>query len=133
MNIRPFIELPEKNLEAFAEERIDLVLGRFADRIAHFDIHVRAEHSTHGAEEYLCTCDVKLHPRGTIHVHANESSAQNAIIAAVHRAETVLAKTVDRGHRSKAVRHNGGGVRHLNDALDSEDPSEDASLNVSEE
>ncbi len=123
MEIRAFIEDPDASVEAYARERVELVIGRFADRIGHVDMHLACENSRHGNDEFLCTFDIKLTPRGIIHVSAKNETSRSAIVKAVHRAESALAKVVDRGHRSRSVRHNGGGVRHLSDSLDSVAPA----------
>ena len=118
MDIRTFIEVPGEDIEAYARDRIELVMGRFTERIAHVDMHL-AKSNTHDSDnDHLCTFDVKLVPRGTIHVSANNGTARSAVVKAAHRAETALAKAVDRGHRSRNVRHQGGGVRHLGEQLD---------------
>ena len=125
MEIRAFIEDSSSDIESFIRERVELVIGRFSDRIAHVDVHVAQEHSSHGGAEYVCTFDLKMLPRGVVHVSANNDSPQSAIVKAVHRAETAVAKTVDRGHRSRSARHNGEGIRHLSDNLESTEPISD--------
>lgn len=94
-------------------DRLELVVGRFAERIGHIDVHVIDENNMKGGEDKICTIDIKLTPRGQLHVRAKHDNLYRAIVKAVHRAETVVAKAVDRGHRGLEVRHRHGGIRNL--------------------
>jgi ribosomal subunit interface protein len=102
-----------RKLEEYARQRLQLVLGRFDERLSAIDVHLRDENAQKGGRDKTCSIDARLIPRGTLHVHATEHDMYEAILKAVHRLETVVAKTVDRGHRSKAIRHQQGGVRHI--------------------
>ena len=100
-------------VEEYARGRLDLVVGRFQDRLSSIDVHVRDDNAQKGGLDKTCSIDARLIPRGTLHVQATERDIYEAIVKAVHRLETVIAKTVDRGHRSAAVRHGEGGARHV--------------------
>lgn len=100
-------------VEAYARDRLELVMGRFADRVSHVDVHVIDENGTKGGCDKTCTIDMKLIPRGQLHVRAKHDDLYSAIAKAIHRAETVVAKAVDKGHRGQEVRHKQGGIRHL--------------------
>lgn len=107
------------DIERYARERLDLVIGRFADRISHVELHVVDENGTKGGEDKICTIDIKLVPRGQLHVRARNENLYSAIVKAVHRAETVVAKAVDKGHRGHEVRHRHGGIRNIPVGLES--------------
>lgn len=95
-------------LDGYVRDRLDLVVGRFRDRIAHVDVRIIDENDGKGGEDKACSIDIKLAPRGQLHVQARNADVYAAVVKAVHRAETVLAKTVDRGHRGRVVRHRQG-------------------------
>lgn len=100
-------------IETSVCDRLELVVGRFSDRIAHLDVHIRDENGLKGGGLKTCTIDIKLDPRGQLHVQAKHENLYAAIGKAIHRAETVIAKAVDRGHRGHEVRHQRGGVKQL--------------------
>lgn len=100
-------------IEDYARDRIDLVVGRFADRISRVDLHVLDENAGKGGEDKVCTIDIKLVPRGQVHVRAKNGNVYAAIVKAIHRAETVIAKAVDRNNRGHEIRHRNGGIRNL--------------------
>lgn len=118
MDIQTFVEVSEAGVETYVRTRIELVIGRFAERIARVHTHVSQETSHECNEHYLCTCEIKLASHGLIYVSAKHATVEGAVLRAVHRAETALAKTIDRGYRARRVRHNGGGLRHLSENLD---------------
>ena len=100
-------------IEAYARDRLDLVVGRFADRISRVDVRVIDENAGKGGEDKVCTIDIKLVPRGQVHVRAKNGNMYAAIVKAIHRAETVIAKSVDRNNRGHEIRHRSGGIRNL--------------------
>lgn len=100
-------------VDTYIRDRLELVIGRFADRIGHIDVHVIDENKDKGGEDKICTIDIKLTPRGQLHVRAKHVNLYSAIVKAIHRAEVVVAKAVDKGHRGHDVRHRHGGIRHL--------------------
>jgi putative sigma-54 modulation protein len=113
MKINVINKKRNSRVESYVRERLELVVGRFADRISHVDVHVVDENGVKGGEDKICTIDIKLIPRGQLHVRAKNQDLYAAIVKAVHRAETVVAKTVDKGHRGHEVRHQHGGVRNI--------------------
>jgi len=102
-----------RRVDNYIRDRLDLVVGRFAERIGHIDVHVIDENNGKGGEDKICTIDLKLTPRGQLHVRAKHLNLYSAIVKAVHRAEKVVAKAVDKGHRGLQVRHRQGGIRNL--------------------
>lgn len=100
-------------IDNYVRDRIELVVGRFAERIGHIDVHLIDENGAKGGEDKVCAIDIKLTPRGNLHVRAKHDNLYRAIVKAVHRAETVVAKAVDKGHRGHEVRHRHGGIRNL--------------------
>ncbi len=110
-------------IDEFTVNRLELVVGRFHARLGHIEVRLLDENASKGGVDKTCKLDAALIPRGTLHVHATEADMHEAILKAVHRLETVVAKAVDRGHRSDAIRHRQGGLRH-----DSERIANDASV-----
>jgi len=116
-------------VDNYVYDRLELVVGRFADRIGHIDVHVFDENGTKGGEDKICTIDIKLTPRGQLHVRAKHLNLYSAIVKAVHRAETVVAKAVDKGHRSQEVRHRNGGMRNMPvEPIDVEEPANERAV-----
>ncbi len=113
LNVRVTNQRHNPEVEEFVRNRLDLVVGRFAQRLSTLDVHIRDENAQKGGVDKTCSIDAHLFPRGTVHVHATESDIQKAILKAVERLKTVVTKTVDRGHQSAAVRHGEGGTRHM--------------------
>lgn len=112
INIRILNNLSDLDVETFARERTESMLSRFDERLSTIDMRVRDLNGGKGAEDINCSIDARLVPRGSVHVQATEPGAHEAILEAIRRLETVVAKTVDRGHRSAAVRHQQGGLRN---------------------
>ena len=113
LNVRLINQITDADVEEFVRERLDAVLGRFEQRLSTLDIHLRDENAQKSGIDKTCSIDAHLFPRGTVHVHATESDVEKAVNKALERLKTVVAKTVDRGHQSKAIRHGQGGVRHV--------------------
>ena len=90
-----------EKLDAYVRDRLELIIGRFAERVGHIEVHLVDENSSKGGEDKICTIDVKLTPRGQLHVRAKQDNLYAAALKAIHRAETVIAKTVDKGHRGQ--------------------------------
>lgn len=92
-------------VEAHILERLEKIVDRFSDRIGHMEAHVWDENGGKGGEDKVCTIDVKLTPRGQLHVRAKNDNLYAAIDKAVMRAETVITKAVDRAHHGHESRH----------------------------
>ena len=114
----------EPVIEEHVRERLEMVVGRFGERLASIEVHLKDENANKGGVDKTCSIDAKLIPRGTLHVHATEREFGEAIRKAIHRLETVVAKTVDRGHHSSQVRHAGGGLRNVAAGLRDENKSD---------
>lgn len=117
MNVHVVNRRHNTQVEDFVRERLELIVGRFHDRLSGIDVHLRDENAGKGGIDKSCSIDAHLVPRGSLHVQATEPTIYDAIRKAVHRLETVVAKTVDRGHRGRAIRHAGGGLRHENNRI----------------
>ena len=98
-------------VDEFIRDRLNLVVGRFQDRLAGIEVRLRDTNAQKGGEDKFCSIDAHLVPRGVVHVQATETNVQEAITKAVHRLESVVAKTVDRGHNAANVRHQQGRMR----------------------
>jgi ribosome-associated translation inhibitor RaiA len=112
-DVRVINKLHNPQLEQYARERLNLGVGRFQDRLASIDVHLRDNNAEQGGVDKTCSIDARLIPRGTLHVQATERDFHEAIAKAVQRLATVVAKTIDRGHRASAVRHGQGRARHV--------------------
>jgi ribosome-associated translation inhibitor RaiA len=108
MQIRIFNKIHNQKLDDYLRRRLELVVGRFEKRIAHIEVHLLDENDSKGGEDKVCTIEVKLIPRGQLHVRAKHEDIYAAAVKAVHRVESVVAKAVDRSHRSSAARHRAG-------------------------
>ncbi len=104
-------------IEDFVHSRLEMVVGRFHERLGRIQVRLLDENAHKGGVDKTCNIDAAIVPRGKLHVHASESGIREAILKAIHRLEAVLAKTIDRGHRSDAIRHRQGGLRHLHEQL----------------
>lgn len=109
-------------IEDFIRSRLEMVVGRFHKRLARIEVRVDDENAGKGGVDKVCNIDAKMIPRGKLHVSAHEADIREAILKSIHRLEAVVAKTVDRGHRSEAIRHNHGGVRNLSNYLNEATP-----------
>ena len=105
-------------LDHYVRERLDLIVDKFHERIGHIEVHLLDENNGKGGEDKICTIDIKLNPRGQLHVRAKQDNLYAAASKAIHRAETVVAKAVDRSHQGNEIRHRNGGLRHLEVELD---------------
>ena len=102
MAVDIFNRIHNPQLDHFMRERLQMLIGRFPHRVGHIDVNLFDENAGKGGEDKLCTIDVKLIPRGRLHVRAEHSDMYAAALKAIHRAEQVVAKTVDRGHSENA-------------------------------
>lgn len=87
-------------LEAHAERRLVLALGRYGDRIARVRVVVSDENGSKGGEDKRCRIEVRLRDGGRIHATALDADAWVAIGAAAHRAARGLARAL---HRERAT------------------------------
>jgi len=131
MKIKIYNKKKNPRIESYVQERMELVVGRFSERIGHVDVHLVDENGIKGGVDKICTIDIKLTPRGQLHVRAKHENLYSAIVKAIHRAETVVAKAVDRGHRGHEIRHKRGGVHTLPTIAEAESV-EPVSLDVRE-
>ena len=113
MRINMYNKRKNPFVDRYVRDRLQLVIGRFAERIERVDVHVVDENGAKGGQDKVCTIDLKLTPRGQFHVRAKHENLYAAIVKAIHRAETVVAKAIDRGRRGLEVRHRHGGIRNL--------------------
>lgn len=100
-------------VEQFARDRFETAVGRFAKRIAHAEVHLADESAAKGSDEKVCAIDIKLNPRGHVHVRAKHSSVYTAIAKALRRAEAVIAKAAERNHTGNRVRHRFGAPKRM--------------------
>ena len=98
-------------VDDFVRDKLELLVGRFAERIGLIDVRVVDENNGRGGEDKICTIDIKLIPRGQMHVRAKNENLYAAIAKAAHRAESVVAKAVERGHQGHEARQCQNGSR----------------------
>ena len=105
MDVRVINDRQNPQVEEYARQRLNLIVGRFEERLSSIDIHIRDVKVGKKGIDKSCSIDVCLMPRGKLHVQAKERDVYDAVLKAIHRLETVVCRTVDRGHRAKAGRH----------------------------
>ncbi len=96
-------------LEAYVAQRLETVVGRFACRVSGATVHLREGNGDNGDIHRICDIDVRLIPRGEIHVSARHESSHSAALNAIRRIETAVAKAVDRCYPSPTACHSPGG------------------------
>jgi ribosomal subunit interface protein len=104
-------------LEDFVTSRLERTAERFSDRISHVDVRFADENGAKGGADKTCSIDLRLIGRGDIHVSAHGDNIYTVASNAIHRAEAALTKTIERGNRSRQIRHRGGGVSALSQDL----------------
>ena len=114
LNIDLFNKRPNPEIEEYARNRLNLAVGRYHKRLGRIEVRIGDDNARKGGVDKNCSIDAALVPRGRLHVHATESDVHEAILKAARRLETVLSKTVDRGHRGATIRHQKGGLRREN-------------------
>ena len=92
-------------VEEFAMDRLRQAIQHFDDRLGHIEVRISDENAKKGGVDKTCHIDAKILPHGAVHVHATAGNVREAIAKAAHRLDRMLAKTVDRKHRSSATRH----------------------------
>jgi hypothetical protein len=102
----------DSTIAEFVRERLELVVGRFSDRVTRVDAILDTHHGTKCDDAYSCALDIHLSPRGHLRTSAENASIKSAAIKAIHRAEAVIARKVESGHRRSRIRHRGGGLTH---------------------
>ena len=100
MNITLRNSVGESRLSHYLESRLETSLRRFSNRISEIEVVVRSENA---GKDLFCSLDLKLIPRGIIHVSAKHENVHSAISKAVQRAENAMAKTVDRSHSNRST------------------------------
>ena len=102
MNIQINNERRNPNLEDHIRSRLTSAFGRYSKRIDRIEVHVRDESPGNDGAEKACTIDMKLTPRGQIHVGGKDKNIYAAVADATRRAERSFLKTAS---RRRARRH----------------------------
>ncbi len=103
-------DLPDcSELEAYVVQRLETVVSRFACRVSGATVHLREGNRDNGDVHRICDIDVRLIPRGEIHVSARHESSHSAALDAIRRIETAVAKAVDRCYPTPPVCQSPGG------------------------
>ena len=110
MDVRVINDRHNPRVEQYALQRLNLIVGRFEERLSSIDVRIRDLNAEKGIDK-SCSIDACLIPRGKLHVQAKERDVYEAVLTAIHRLETVVSKTVDCGDCAKTVRHSNGGPR----------------------
>ena len=100
------------NVTQFVREHIDSLLGRFDDRISRIEVHLIDENGGKGGDDKVCTIDIKLGRLGQFHVRAKTGDIYASILRAIHKADGVIGKRLDRSSLKTRVRHQHGGLRN---------------------
>ena len=98
MTISILVSNERKNpkVEEYVRDHVEMVLGRFTNRVSQIDVRIADENNGKGGHDKVCTMDVTLIPRGVIHLKAKHESVYGAITRAIHRTEAVVAKSIDK-------------------------------------
>ena len=86
------------SVDSYLRKRIDLYLGRLSNRIEHLDATILDENNGKGGKDKICSINIKLSPRGFLHVRAKHYDVYSAIVKATHRAEAMVKKALKRNH-----------------------------------
>lgn len=97
-------------VEDFVFEHLELALEKFADRISRLEVSLLDENAGKGGEDKVCTIDVKLGRMGQFHVRAKTDNVYASVVRAIHKADALIGKTLDRNSAKSRVRHHHGGV-----------------------
>ena len=100
-------------LEAFVQERINLVMGKFASRIESIEVRFKEE-AQKKVSHKKCMIEVRLSPRGRVRVSAKKENIYAAVLAAIHSAELQVSKDLRRHQRGNNLRHRKQGLRQEN-------------------
>jgi ribosome-associated translation inhibitor RaiA len=102
----------DDTIETSLRDRLELAVGQFHDRIARIDAVLDSRHGEKRHKSFHCVLDIHLVPSGHLHVQGEGENISQATSQAIHRAEAVIAKAVERSHRGAQIRHNHGGLGH---------------------
>lgn len=97
MQVNIFDKTHNPKLDHYLRRRLELVIGQFEKRIAHIELHLLEDDPGKAGEDKVCTVELKLFPRGQLYVRAKHHDIYAAAVKAVRRAESVVAKALDRG------------------------------------
>ena len=77
-DIRVITKLEDPSIEEFVRQRLEMLVGRFDERLSSIDVRVLDENAAKGGIDKCCSIDARLIPRGTLHVHAKERDIREA-------------------------------------------------------
>lgn len=100
------------NITQFIRDHLDSSLGRFEERISRLEVHLLDENGGKGGDDKVCTIDIKLGGLGQYHVRAKTGDIRASITRAIHKADGLIAKTIDKHSDKTRVRHQHGGLRN---------------------
>ncbi|MCA9212084.1 MAG: HPF/RaiA family ribosome-associated protein [Planctomycetales bacterium] len=100
-------------LDAYVQERIELVLGKFKNRIELLEVRMKEDCHSNNVKR-TCTIEVRLVSRGRIRVTATKDNAFAAVLAAIHNAETKIGKEITKHQQGQNLRHRRQGLRQDN-------------------
>lgn len=78
-----------KKLEASLQERMGILEQRFEEYITQISVHLADEPSLVGSDQ-VCTIDIKIAPRGLLHVRAKHPDLHAAMVNACRGAESMI-------------------------------------------
>lgn len=97
-------------LEEYVKQRIEMILGKFEDRIETIEVRFK-EDARRKTFEKNCVIEVQLNPRGTVRISSRKSGRKAAALDAIRRAELQVSRDLKRHQRGQNLRHRQQGLR----------------------
>ncbi len=121
----------ENMVREFIDRKVSFALNRIGARIGSVTVRLEDETRDSAAFDGLCRIDVKLQPRGYVHVSSRGESASDCILQAVRKMENAVKHELDRHLISAATRHQKTKRAILETLESARDPGQSLSSNAS--
>lgn len=96
MNIQINNERRNPKLDNHIQSRLTSAIGRYSQRIDHVDIYIRDESPGNDGSEKVCIVDIKMIPRGRVHVSGKDKNIYAAATEAARHAQVSFQKAISR-------------------------------------
>ena len=95
----------EGMVREFIHRKVGLTLERMGAQVENVKVRLEDESVDSQAFDGLCRIEVKLQPRGQIHVSASGQSPSDCVLQATRKMEHAVKHEIDRGRQSSRTRH----------------------------
>ena len=97
----------ESMVREYIHRKVQFALDRFEDHVR--EVVVRLEDETKDSPMFrgLCSIEVRLEPRGQVHVSARGESSYDCVLNAIRKMEQAVKHDIDRHRRGARIRHEG--------------------------